>query len=99
MVKQINMSEFNEKIEGKKKFVVDFYADWCGPCKQMAPLFEELSEKHSDVDFCKMNIDENMEIAKKYKVMSIPNICFFENGDLKDRIIGVADISELEAKL
>ena len=99
MVKQINSAEFNEKLAAKEKMVVDFYADWCGPCKEMAPKLDELSEKNTNANFYKMNIEENMDVARTYKVMSIPNICFFENGELKDRIIGAVDIFEVEKRI
>lgn len=99
MLKQINETEFNEKLAANEKMVVDFFADWCGPCKEMAPKLDDLSEKHTDTKFYKINIEENMDVAKKYKIMSIPNICFFENGELKDRVIGAVDISEIEKRI
>ena len=71
----------------KNKVVVDFYADWCGPCKMFAPIFEEVSNDF-DFDFVKINVDNYSEIARKYGVMSIPTIILFENGIEKKKFTG-----------
>lgn len=75
--------------------VVDFWAAWCGPCKMLAPIFEEVSEKLTNVKFGKVNVDAAPELAKSYKIMSIPNVCIFKNGELVDRVIGLCDEDEL----
>lgn len=75
--------------------VVDFWAAWCGPCRMLAPIFEEVSEKISAAKFGKVDVDGAPELAKKYQIMSIPNVCIFKNGELVDRIIGLCDEEEL----
>ena len=70
-----------EVIQAQQPVLVDFYADWCGPCKMMAPIVEALSEELSDVKVCHINIDENIDIAQKYRVMSIPTFIAFKGGE------------------
>ena len=65
-------NEYDALLKDNQSVFVDFYADWCGPCKMMAPIVEALSEELSDVKVCHINIDENIDIAQKYRVMSIP---------------------------
>jgi thioredoxin 1 len=80
--------------------VVDFYADWCGPCKMMAPVFDEAAETFGDkVKFAKLNIDDNRQIAIANNVMSIPTLIFFKDGQVVDRTNGVITGQILEAKL
>lgn len=76
---------FNELI--KEKTVVDFYATWCGPCKMLGPVFEEVS-KESDINFVKVDIDNHEELCREYKVMSVPTLILFENGKEVKRNIG-----------
>ncbi len=75
--------------------VVDFWANWCGPCKMLAPIMDEVADKLTDVKFGKVDVDNAPELAKKYKIMSIPNVCVFKNGELVDRVIGLCDEDEL----
>ncbi|AGR40843.1 thioredoxin [Spiroplasma taiwanense] len=73
--------DFNNEIK-KEATVVDFYADWCGPCKMLAPIYEQLSNEVTNVNFVKVNTDEQQEIAKKYNIMSIPTLIFFKDGEV-----------------
>ncbi|MDR2610600.1 MAG: thioredoxin [Clostridiales Family XIII bacterium] len=80
--------------------VVDFYADWCGPCKMMAPVFEEAAQEYDGrVSFAKLDIDAARQIAVDNKVMSIPTLLFFKDGEQKDRVTGVIDKATLSQKL
>lgn len=92
MVKGLNTEIFNQTISQSKKIVVvDFYADWCGPCQIMKPIFEELSEDENyqqKVDFIKVNVDENPELANQYNVFSIPTFIFFRDGQPIKTITG-----------
>ena len=97
MVEQIDTQKFDELLEGEKKVVCDFYATWCGPCKMLAPVMEKVSEKFADkAVFVKVDIDENMELAARYSIMSIPLIAVFEKGELKDKSLGYISQSEAE---
>lgn len=81
MLKHINQSEFqSEVLDNSGVVVVDFYADWCGPCKMLAPILEEVQEELSDVKIVKVNVDENPDIANKYGIASIPTIKIFKAG-------------------
>jgi thioredoxin 1 len=80
--------------------VVDFYADWCGPCKMMAPVFEETAKEYEGkVVFAKINIDENREIAQANQVMSIPTLIFLKDGEVKDRVSGAIDKDTLKSRV
>lgn len=84
---------FNEVI--KNKVLVDFYATWCGPCKMLSPVLEELS-KEIDIDIVKIDVDKNESLAKEYKVMSIPCLILFENGKEIKRTLGFKSKEELK---
>ena len=85
-----------EVLKANGKILVDFYADWCGPCKMMAPIIEEIAEEVKEtVKVGKINVDNNQELAIKYDVMSIPTIMLFENGKAIKTFIGVTDKQEI----
>ncbi len=84
-----------EVLEAKGKVLVDFYADWCGPCRMMGPVFEELSNEKENVKFYKLNVDESGEIAQQYGVMSIPTFIVFEDGQIVNKMIGGRSKDEL----
>ncbi len=88
-VKHLNSNEFEaEVLKADGKVLVDFWAEWCGPCKMLGPVIEEIGEEQDKVKVDKLNIDEGMEIAQKYRVMSIPTLILFENGEEIDRSVG-----------
>ena len=89
-----------EVMETEKKVVIDFWADWCGPCKMMAPVIEALSDSYQGkIQFGKLNIDENPEVAEKYRIISIPTLLLFKNGELVDTIVGLTSAPELRTSL
>jgi len=89
-----------EALESKNLVIVDFYADWCGPCKMMAPIIEELANEYDgSVKIGKLNVDNNPGTAQKYRVMSIPTILFIKNGTVVDTIVGAVSKSQLESKI
>ena len=98
MVKQITDKEFDEVIK-TGKVLVDFYADWCGPCKMLSPVIDELSEELSDVNFYKLNVDESDEVVRKYSVMSIPTLLVFEQGELKATSVGFKNKDQVKELL
>ena len=75
--------------------MVDFWAAWCGPCKMMSPIVDEIAEEESEIKVCNINIDQAMEIAQKYRVMSIPTFIAFKNGEEAGRQIGAVSKGEL----
>lgn len=77
-----------EVLQAGEPVLVDFYADWCGPCKMMGPVVEEISSELSGVKVCKINIDEQIPIAQKYGVMSIPTFIAFKNGEIAGKQVG-----------
>lgn len=86
----------SEVLDDKGTVIVDFYADWCGPCKMMAPIFEEAAEEAGDrAKFGKLNVDEARETAMKYGVMSIPTIVVFRDGQVLRQVAGVQDKGSL----
>ncbi len=84
----IKSEDFKDVINSGK-VLVDFYADWCGPCQMLAPILEQLAEEQTDVKIVKLNVDEAQSIAGEYRVMSIPTMILFENGEVVDQKVGV----------
>jgi thioredoxin 1 len=95
----INLNESNfdrELTQDEKPLVVDFWAEWCGPCKMIAPLLDEVArEKAGSVKVAKVNVDENQSLSSKYNIRAIPALLFFKNGQLKDQVIGVTSKKDL----
>ncbi len=98
MEKIFNEANFAEDVlASQKPVLVDFYADWCGPCQMMAPVVEQLAEVYSDtVTIGKLNVDENMGIALEYGVASIPTLILFVKGEEAGRLIGVQSSADVE---
>ena len=99
-MKTLNHNEFNE-IKNKEGIkVVDFFAEWCGPCKMLTPVLEQLSnEVDSSVEFIKINIDENLSLAKEYNVTTIPTLVFLKDGKEVDRTIGFIPKDSIKSKI
>lgn len=94
MVKQINSKEF-EEVTKKGKVFVDCFATWCGPCKMIAPVIDEVSEEVTNYNFYKLDVDESEDIAVKYGIMSIPTMLIFNDGKLVNTIVGLRSKNEL----
>lgn len=75
--------------------VVDFWATWCGPCKMLAPILDDVADSVTDAKFGKVDVDNAPELAKRFGIMAIPNVCIFKDGQLVDRIVGLCDEDEL----
>ncbi|NQT12091.1 MAG: thioredoxin, partial [Planctomycetes bacterium] len=94
-----NESFAREVLESEVPALVDFYADWCGPCRALAPTLEELARETPDAKIVKVNVDENPELAVQYGVSSIPSLAVFKDGQVTARHLGVASKAELKALL
>ena len=93
MTKIINGEEFKKEVlASKENVLVDFYADWCGPCRMLGPILDEVSKDHK---VFKINVDNEMELAQKYGIMSIPCMILFKDGEEQKRIIGIHSKSEI----
>ena len=85
-----------EVLKSDKLVLIDFYADWCGPCKMMSPIIDEIAEEVGDkIKVGKINVDENQELAMEYEVMSIPTIIILQNGEVKNSFVGVRKMEEI----
>ena len=96
-MKEINTEKFDELLKGDKPVVCDFFATWCGPCKMLAPVIAQAAEEHGErAEFVKVDIDENMELAARYGIMSIPLVAVFKNGEMSVKSLGYISKSELD---
>ena len=100
-ITELDSSNFDSTISGASvPVVVDFWAPWCGPCKAIAPILEELAEELGDsIQICKVNVDNNSDVAGKYEIRAIPTILVFKEGALADTIVGMTSKEDLKAKL
>lgn len=86
----------NEVMETEKVVVIDFWATWCGPCKMMAPVVEEVAKDYPDVKVCKVNVDEEPELSNAFKIVSIPTIVVIKNGEIIDSVVGYRPKEDIE---
>jgi thioredoxin 1 len=100
MTQQITDDNFKELVNGDKPLMVDFWAEWCGPCRMIGPIVEELAQEYVDkIIIGKANVDENVELAGEFGIRSIPTLLFFKNGVVVDKHVGAASKSEIESRL
>lgn len=101
MALQINDSDFESKVAGSQiPVVLDFWATWCGPCRMISPIVDELAQKYEgEVLIAKCNVDENTEIPMKFSIRNIPTLLFFKNGELVDRMVGAATKAQIDSKI
>ena len=97
-VQKLNQNNFNNAIANGTA-LVDFYADWCGPCRMVSPIVDEIAEERSDITVGKVNVDDENALAMKYGVMSIPTLIVFQDGQEKTRIVGARPKAAILAEL
>lgn len=94
MVRLIKSGEFDEVLKNEVVFV-DFFAKWCGPCKMISPIVDEISNEIENVTFVKVDVDESNELVSMFNIMSIPTLLIFKNGELKAKNVGFMSKSEI----
>lgn len=100
MVLQLTNDNYEQEVmKSEGTVLVDFYADWCGPCKMQGPIVEQLAEERTDVKFCKLNVDEVMPVAMELGITSIPTIMVVKNGEITFKEPGLMQKAQLEALL
>ena len=99
-VLKINNDNFrNEVLESEKVVLLDFYADWCGPCRMLGPVIDEIAEENPHIKVGKVNVDENMDLASQFKVVSIPLLVVIRNGEVVNKSLGVSPKEDILAML
>lgn len=93
---EVTDATFNDILQDNPSVVVDCWAPWCGPCRMIGPVIDQLSEEYEAVKFGKLNTDENIEISRKFQIMAIPTLLFFKDGELVERITGVVPKGHIE---
>lgn len=96
MVEIKTTEELQKVVSENETVLVDFWADWCGPCKMLAPQLEELSQRQPNVIIAKVNVDEAQELAAEHQIMSIPTMLLFKNGNIVDKRVGFQPVDALE---
>lgn len=100
MTEILKDTNFEETLKNNKYVLVDFFAQWCGPCKMLAPIMDELSEEYKDkIKIVKLDVDESPETARKFDIMSIPTMIFFESSVAKDTAMGLISKDILKEKI
>ncbi len=96
---EVTDKTFEDFIDSNEVVVLDCWAAWCGPCRMLTPIIEQLAKERSDVVFGKLNVDHNRQIPMKYGIMSIPTLLYFKNGQLVDKTLGALPRARIEEKL
>ena len=98
-MKDINAQEYSELLNSESPVVIDFHATWCGPCKVLSPILEELSSEVEGVEFVKLDVDQHPQIAGQNQVMGVPTVVILKDGEVKDRFVGVQPKEVIKEKI
>jgi thioredoxin 1 len=99
MALEMNNSNFAETLTNNSVTLVDFWAPWCGPCKMLGPVIDQLADENNDVTIGKVNVDDNTDLAVQYGIRGIPTILFFKDGQMVDKIVGIKSKADLQEKI
>ena len=99
MVKEINAEEYAEIMNSSSPVVIDFHATWCGPCKVLSPILEELNDEIDGVEFVKLDVDQHPQIAGQNQVMGVATVVILQDGEVKDRFVGVQPKEVIKEKI
>ena len=96
---EINAEEYSEIVNSSNPVVIDFHATWCGPCKVLSPILEELDDEIEGVEFVKLDVDQHPQIAGQNQVMGVPTVVILKDGEVKDRFVGVQPKEVIKEKI
>ena len=95
----MNKEQYERIIQGEKPVLVEFWAPWCAPCRMVSPILDEIAAERPDIKVCKVNVEEELELAKKYRVFSIPTLMVLQDGEIEHKMTGVRPKAQILAAL